>query len=491
MIVNTVVPPETPSPSELADPGQDEFAVAGRIGPDEQTDQPREEYSAKVDLKLHLENGGSIVDLAQVGPDFCILPSDHGHIITASTRGMLHVCIDSECTATPIELTTDVDFATDRFNYRKIDSVPSVSSVVETSLPAPEASTTEAQSGTEQTTTPAVSDTTAVATTEQTGLSKAEQERLFWEEVRLLGALRESESERDVVETELITARGRQKELQAELNNLSIKIPQLEQDLEDCCENTLRAAKQLWRLKQPGSDQEPQPAAIEPPPASEQPALPAPVEESTEWRNLATAELLAGITGLGKKKLDGICELAPTVGHLEDLRGEGSKQFKQFHEMLPKGCGQGIASMIEDRLTLHVRKHSPNATGGNPLADELLQAFRQKVASESWQATDCVPDAHDTEQTHLGYAAFNEGKPHSALPTQNPELARQWMLGWVCAEVVKHDVGRPSQAVRDPEDDTSTDESTANEGRPTEAEPATDTKPKKLRKPRASTKKSK
>ncbi len=468
MIVNTVVPE---SSGQLADPGVDEFAVAGRIGPDEQTDeQPREEYSAAVDLRIIITQPGmdSVhIRLAQVGPDFLILPSDHGDTITAGTRGMLHVSIDGKCEPVAIEITTDVDFATERCSYKKL-SESSVPSVVEAFSPAPEALTT---------------DTTVMTETEQTGLSKAEQERLFWEEVRLLGTLRESESERDIVETELVTARNRQKELQAELNNLSVKIPQLEGDLEDCCENTLSAAKQLWRLKQSGSPLQP---LIDQQQASEQPApalpAPAPVEESTEWRNLATGELLAGITGLGKKKLDAICDLAPTVGHLEDLRGEGSKQFKQFHEMLPKGCGQSIASAIEDRLTMHVRKHSPNATGGNPLADELLKAFRQKVASESWQASDCVPDTNDTEQTHAGFAAFNEGKPHSALPTQNPELARQWMLGWVCAEVIKH--APQSAAQVEPE---------TQQAQPPEPEAKPDVKAdKKPSKPRTkSTKKSK
>lgn len=412
MIVNTV-PPD----AVKGDTAPEENPVAGRIGPDagnpvseeanQATDagpnpdyegEQREECSAKVGLELHLENGGSVVDLAQVGPDFFILPANHGHLITAGTKGMLHVSIDGKSDPVPVELTQDVDISTTRFSYKKIN---------------------------------------AIAET-QTELSKADRERLFWEEVRLLGELRENESQRSKLDAELAAAKDRQRELQTELNNLSMRIPKIEEDVEECCEDTLTLARALWRLKQPASEQSQQPAAIEPP-ASEQPAaLPTPQEESTEWRNLETAELLDGITGLGKKKLQGICELAPTVGDLEDLRGEGSKQFKQFHEMLPKGCGQGIASMIEDRLTLHVRKHSKNATGGNPLADELLNVFRHKVASESWQPSDCVPDSNDTDQTHLGFAAFNEGKPHSALPTQNPELARQWMLGWVCAEVIKH-----------------------------------------------------
>lgn len=462
MIVNTVPPEQTATPA-IADPGADEFAVAGRIGPDETnheaTEAQREEYSAKVDLKLHLENGGSIVDLAQVGPDFAILPSGHGHIITAGTRGMLHVSVDGKCNPVEIELTTDVDFSTERFNYRKCSSVLSVP----------------------KDTTPVVTDTTAVVETEQAGLTKAEQERLFWEEVRLLGELRENESQRDQLNCELATAKERQRELQTELNNLSMRIPQIEEAVQECCEDTLTYARALWRLKAASDQSSQQPAAIEPL-ASEQPAaLPAPVEESTEWRNLATAELLAGIKGLGKKKLETICELAPTVGHLEDLRGQASREHKQYNEVLPDGCGAGVAQMIEDRLVKHIADWARKQSAGNPLADELLVSFRQKVASEAWQPSDCTPDSNDTEQTHLGFGAFNEGKPHTALPTQNPELARQWMLGWVCAEVIKH--APPAS------------ESEASElakQQQAETAPATEAKPpKKERKARSSTKKSK
>ncbi len=321
-----------------------------------------------------------------------------------------------------------------------------------------------------------------------TAISKAEQERLFWEEVRLLGELRENESQRSKLDAELASARERQRALQTELNNLSMRIPQIEEAVEECCEDTLTLARALWRLKSPaGNAASPEPAAIAPP-ATEQPhALTAPVpEESTEWRNLATAELLAGIKGLGKKKLETICELAPTVGHLEDLRGQASREHKQYNEVLPDGCGAGVAQMIEDRLVKHIADWSKKQSAGNPLADELLASFRQKVASEAWQASDCVPDSNDTEQTHLGFAAFNEGKPYSALPTQNPELARQWMLGWVCAEVIKHappaSASEASELARQQRAETA----------PAVEESATATQPtKKPRKARSTPKKSK
>lgn len=267
-------------------------------------------------------------------------------------------------------------------------------------------------------------------------LTKAEQERVFWEEVKLLSSLRESEEDRAQLEKTLKTKQARQKELETELHQLRIDIPQVNEELDGSCRQTLRIARALWQLKAPAGSQ---PPAIEPPAAEPVAAIESkPAEQpSDEWRQLATAELLAGIKGLGKKKLETICELAPTVGHLEDLRGQASREHKQYNEVLPDGCGAGVAQMIEDRLVAHIAKVSKPA-GANPLADELLASIRQQAASNAWKAEDCSPDAEDTEQTHLGFAAFNQGKPHTALPTQNPELARQWMLGWVCAEIIKH-----------------------------------------------------
>jgi ribosome modulation factor len=154
--------------------------------------------------------------------------------------------------------------------------------------------------------------------------------------------------------------------------------------------------------------------------------------------------------------------------------------------MLPKGCGQAIADIIEERLTKHIRDLSKHATGGNPLADELLASLRQKAASESWQASDCLPDSNDTEQTHAGYAAYNAGKPHNSLPTQNPDLARQWMLGWVCAEIVKYappeqHVDTAAQVDQSPQNDPS--ELTGDEAAAAADEMAP--LPKKPRKPRS------
>jgi hypothetical protein len=86
------------------------------------------------------------------------------------------------------------------------------------------------------------------------------------------------------------------------------------------------------------------------------------VTDGDDWRSMPTRKLLEGIKGMGAKKLDAICELAPTAGALEDLRGEASRSFKLFKEILPKGCGEAMADEIENRLIERVRYDEPKAS---------------------------------------------------------------------------------------------------------------------------------
>lgn len=79
------------------------------------------------------------------------------------------------------------------------------------------------------------------------------------------------------------------------------------------------------------------------------------------WRVMETGQLLDGMKGLGAKKLEALCDAAPTAGDLEDLRGEASRAHLSFKDKLPAGFGQKIADAIEDRLIEHVAKCTPSA----------------------------------------------------------------------------------------------------------------------------------
>lgn len=107
------------------------------------------------------------------------------------------------------------------------------------------------------------------------------------------------------------------------------------------------------------------------------------------WRDTATRDLLDGIKGMGPKKLDAICAIAQTVGQLEDLRGQASREFKAFKDVLPKGCGEELCSAIEEKLLDYLAKittdddadgepaSDPDAELRDDVAEALLPITRQ------------------------------------------------------------------------------------------------------------------
>lgn len=76
----------------------------------------------------------------------------------------------------------------------------------------------------------------------------------------------------------------------------------------------------------------------------------------TSWRDVPTTEIdLAGIKGLGEKKLDELIHECPTIGKLEDLRAshEGLRKLK--------GIGQKTSDEIENRILDWLSKNRDSA----------------------------------------------------------------------------------------------------------------------------------
>jgi hypothetical protein len=87
------------------------------------------------------------------------------------------------------------------------------------------------------------------------------------------------------------------------------------------------------------------------------------------WRLIASAQILKGIERLGQKKIGSIVDSYPTLGSLEDLRGEASKQHKHFSEVLPDGIGKTIADKIEERMMDEIAKFSVGLKVVSPPTD--------------------------------------------------------------------------------------------------------------------------
>lgn len=78
-------------------------------------------------------------------------------------------------------------------------------------------------------------------------------------------------------------------------------------------------------------------------------------DSEDSWRDIKSVDILVGIKGLGAKKLDALLDMCPTLGHLEDVRGQASREFKEFRELLPKGIGTNTAAAIEEAAEEAVR----------------------------------------------------------------------------------------------------------------------------------------
>lgn len=77
--------------------------------------------------------------------------------------------------------------------------------------------------------------------------------------------------------------------------------------------------------------------------------------QDEEWKAVPTSKIFEGktIKGLGKKKIEAVCDVAPTLGELEELRNQASLKHLHFCKMLPKGIGEELADAIQDLMYPH------------------------------------------------------------------------------------------------------------------------------------------
>lgn len=186
-----------------------------------------------------------------------------------------------------------------------------------------------------------------------------------------------AETEKECTEKELLIQdlKEQLKEAKAQLEQSLIRLRRI-------CGKTLQEVDH-WKQQLPLPISSVLPAAAEKPEASPAVAPAVAVEAgSDEWRNVLTSDLLFGIKGLGAKKLEALIDLAPTLGALEDLRGEASKSHKTFVEVLPKGIGLELSSAIEERILTHLAEMAKPKPAPEPQI-ELAQQTEKPEASKT------------------------------------------------------------------------------------------------------------
>lgn len=166
-----------------------------------------------------------------------------------------------------------------------------------------------------------------------------EAERLWWDKVDTLGKIKDCSRLIQETESEISGYMGQIKEAKELLKGQQALLNRYSAQLADILDG-----RPLPRNPNSPAD----------PVASE--------GSASDWQSTPTKDLLAGIKGCGAKKLEAICDVAPTVGKLQDLRIEASTECRDFREVLPKGCGETLADEIINRLDDHIMKATA-ATG--------------------------------------------------------------------------------------------------------------------------------
>lgn len=253
----------------------------------------------------------------------------------------------------------------------------------------------------------------------------------YWAEVRIAGSMAEVERQRIDMEGEIDECKGEVTTAEAELNVCRATLNNLREQLSASTDRLLGLARKLVEVSAGKS---------------------LPTESDLEiadtqhgWRLAATADLMRGLKGLSKKKLEMLVDYAPTAGHLEDLRGLASSEFMQYHEKLPAGIGVGVAGMIEDRVAEHVRRWMDRLKdpAREKLAKQLLAECRDAMVE--WSLKDCEPKESDDEHLHAGFTAFGEGMPPTEFLSDDRAKAKQWITGWVSAERLRALNSQPVQ----------------------------------------------
>lgn len=85
--------------------------------------------------------------------------------------------------------------------------------------------------------------------------------------------------------------------------------------------------------------------------------------QDEEWKSVPTSKIFEGktIKGLGPKKIEAVCDVAPTLGELEELRNQASLKHLHFCKMFPKGIGEELADAIQDLMYPHTYPNKGNA----------------------------------------------------------------------------------------------------------------------------------
>lgn len=203
----------------------------------------------------------------------------------------------------------------------------------------------------------------------------ANEDDAFFERLRIIAELKEARDELNAA--------------QDRMANLVAERKEAKEDLQFCQERVNRLIEKLLDVDNPPIpkidnrkpvDGTATPLAKVEPPAETDHTPVAAEPDDDSWRKIPTGEVLASVKGLGKKKLEKLVDLYPTLGDLEDLRDQASRGHFEFNEKLPDGFGPTVSDKIQEAI-----------------GDAMLKWRREKIAEATQQTKEGPPPGSDFE----------------------------------------------------------------------------------------------
>lgn len=147
--------------------------------------------------------------------------------------------------------------------------------------------------------------------------------------------------------------------VRSQFTNCALMRQRIEEELKEIKQQEKLLLKKLQRLMNRDFEEEtklpekPAEAKTE----ESQPSLPfaeTPIAGSMasahDWEKISAETVLSHIPKLSAKKKEALLDVFQNLKQMEDMRGDASRQFKHFAELLPEGIGKVLADQLEEAM---------------------------------------------------------------------------------------------------------------------------------------------
>jgi hypothetical protein len=144
--------------------------------------------------------------------------------------------------------------------------------------------------------------------------------------------------------------------VRSQFTNCALMRQRIEDELKEIKQEEKALLKKLQRLMNRDLEEETkQPDKQTDPTVDEsQPMLPFEVNSDASvtdrWEKISAETVLSHIPKLSAKKKEALMDVFQNLKQMEDLRGDASRQFKHFSELLPEGIGKVLADQLEEAM---------------------------------------------------------------------------------------------------------------------------------------------